>query len=87
MRWTARAIADRAKKQILEDVRAGVVPATVPTFSALHDYVDANEYGDITSEECPFDAGSEEDVAVINSAFDSVDAWIRNGGVRKGGQQ
>ena len=36
----------RAKGQILRDVRAGVVPHGVKSFSELHDYVDANGYGD-----------------------------------------
>jgi len=35
----------RMKSEILEDIRTGKVPATVASFSELHDYVDANEYG------------------------------------------
>lgn len=33
------------KRQILQDVRAGHVPASVRSFSDLHDHVDANYYG------------------------------------------
>ena len=36
----------RAKNQILRDVRMGIVPQEVKSFSELHDYVDANGYGD-----------------------------------------
>ena len=35
----------RAIREILEDMKNGVVPEHVSTFSELHDYVDANEYG------------------------------------------
>ena len=35
----------RMKSEILADIAAGTVPASVSTFSELHDYVDANEYG------------------------------------------
>ena len=35
----------RMKTEILADIAAGTVPASVFTFSELHDYVDANEYG------------------------------------------
>ena len=36
---------ERSKAEILEDIASGVVPDTVSSFSELHDYVDANEYG------------------------------------------
>jgi hypothetical protein len=35
----------RMKSEILADIVAGTVPASVSSFSELHDYVDANEYG------------------------------------------
>lgn len=35
----------RMKSEILADIAAGTIPATVASFSELHDYVDANEYG------------------------------------------
>lgn len=34
-------------REILADLKQGTIPATVATFSDLHDYVDANEYGGI----------------------------------------
>ena len=36
-----------AKRQILADIRDGLVPSTVSSFAELHDYVDANEYGEL----------------------------------------
>lgn len=36
---------NRAKQEITDDIREGVVPATVHSFGQLHDYVDANHYG------------------------------------------
>jgi hypothetical protein len=41
---------ERSKAEILEDIAAGVVPNTVSSFSELHDYVDANEYGGLCEE-------------------------------------
>ena len=40
----AEAIA-RGKREILDDMGSGIIPHTVRRFAALHDYVDANEYG------------------------------------------
>ena len=42
----ARAIAI-GQEQVRADYRSGVLPRGVRTFSRLHDYVDANEYGDL----------------------------------------
>jgi hypothetical protein len=36
--------ADRIMAEIDGDIQAGHVPATVASFSELHDHVDANEY-------------------------------------------
>ena len=41
---------ERSKAEILEDIAQGVVPGTVSSFSELHDYVDANEYGGLCSD-------------------------------------
>jgi len=43
----------RAKREVLADVASGVVPATVQTFSELHDYVDANGYGGAFDDDAP----------------------------------
>lgn len=39
------AVIVRAKREILQDVIAGRVPADVAGFGDLHNHVDANEYG------------------------------------------
>lgn len=47
-KWNASAAAAAADLVILaigDDVAKGVMPWDVPDFSALHDFVDANEYG------------------------------------------
>ena len=41
---------ERSKAEILEDIATGRVPDTVSSFSELHDYVDANEYGGLCEE-------------------------------------
>ena len=41
---------ERSKAEILEDIDSGIVPSTVSSFSELHDYVDANEYGGLCSD-------------------------------------
>jgi hypothetical protein len=81
---------ERSKVEIIEDVFAGVVPWDVSSFSELHDYVDANEYGGLCSEAwfCLPDDTEDgtveanggwllhfEDSVVVQSA---VDAWLRN---------
>lgn len=67
----------RAKLEILDDVRAGVVPADVGGFSDLHDHVDANCYGGL----CDGDWTFSENFAVENGIQDALDAWIRHGGI------
>jgi hypothetical protein len=65
---------ERAKREVLEDVAAGIVPATAAGFSELHDYVDANGYGGAFEDDAP-DANDE----IWNELQDAVDAWIRSG--------
>lgn len=57
-----------AQEQILDDIVDGVVPDTVRSFSDLHDYVDANEYG-----LCTVEVVSITDVAAVQTA---LDAWL-----------
>ena len=45
-RLTFQVSANLAQLQIIEDIRHGIVPATVTSYSELHDFVDANFYGD-----------------------------------------
>lgn len=88
---TSVGLAERMKKDILADVIAGVVPATVRSFSELHDFVDANLYGGTEELLDELNAGSATDdehstalsalCDLCNPAMDSVDAWIKAGGV------
>jgi hypothetical protein len=69
-------IVQRMKREIVEDVKAGVVPTSVRTFSALHDHTDANEYGGFCAENFTrSDAG----VAFANRCQNDVDAWLKTG--------
>ncbi|GAB3081162.1 hypothetical protein GCM10027053_52190 [Intrasporangium mesophilum] len=65
----------RAEQEILDDITAGIVPSTVATFSALHDHVDANEYGGLTEDDAPERFG----VEACNTVQDKVDEWLRAG--------
>lgn len=72
-----------AKTEVLADIEAGRVPADVPTFAALHDHVDANEYGGLT--DWPADGGEDDGmwsgdtVADMNRVQSAVDGWLRAG--------
>lgn len=71
--------------EIRADVAAGTVPATVATFSELHDHVDANEYllgaprfrAVYDAAECADDW-----LPAGNSLADEVDHAIRAGALR-----
>jgi hypothetical protein len=67
------------KAEVLADIEAGNVPTTVASFSELHDYVDANEYGGLCTDACPFDCGSDADADVVNEAQTTVSLWLRRG--------
>jgi len=58
-----------AKAAIKEDIRAGIVPETVRSFSALHDYVDANDY--------LADVWTLDNVDRANALSYALDAWLR----------
>jgi len=60
-----------ATAQIRADVADGKVPATVRTFAELHDYVDANEYGNGTGT-----------VRELDAMQGMLDRWIRVGSLR-----
>lgn len=66
-------LADQVWNEIMDDIAEGVVPQNVPTFSALHDHVDANGYllhlyDDI--------ADPDERDAVWNAVTDAVDTRL-----------
>lgn len=83
----------RMKAEILADIENGNVPASVNTFSCLHDHVDANGYGGLCEpgvyealEQAfggPRRVGMMEDASppamtdFINEAQTAVDRWLR----------
>lgn len=67
----------RAKREVLADVAAGLVPATCASFSELHDYVDANGYGGAFEDGAPYSGW--EGWSMVQ---DAVDTWIKSGGLR-----
>ncbi len=83
---------ERMKNEILEDIKAGRVPADCPSFSALHDHVDANCYGGFCEDELmqalTDHFGGRDDnegmpdglVEYLNDAQNSIDRWIKDGG-------
>jgi hypothetical protein len=88
---TPEAMAEKMKVEILADIQAGIVPRTVKSFSELHDYVDANCYGE--SEELLDEldaAGPDSDDGhtqalntlcdVMNPAMEIINQWLADGG-------
>lgn len=78
----------RSKAEILGEIAAGNLPATVATFAELHDYLDANELGGLCEEGSATAAlalgemlGEDSDDAAnfANEVQDAVDAWLRAG--------
>lgn len=63
-------LAVRMLLEIFEDVRAGKVPCQVSSFSELHDYVDANDYGG-------FSPSNDAEVETMNRAQLIADEWLR----------
>jgi hypothetical protein len=89
---TPAELAELMKVEILEDVRQGIVPAAVKSFSQLHDFVDANCYGGTEKMLEDMDVASDNTdhahhenlmkmVDLCNPAMDIVDAWIKAGGI------
>jgi hypothetical protein len=80
----------RIRREIVDDVRMGVVPADVPGFSALHDHVDANCYGgceelleSLTTSEDDRTAALDSVRDVFCVAMREVDEWIKSGGIMR----
>lgn len=79
-----------AKTQIVEDITDPSFPKAIPTnidsFSALHDYADANEYGGLCNPALygseKFDT-AEQWTAFCNGVQDALDGWIKDGGIVK----
>lgn len=88
------AAVEQAMIEIEDDISDGTVPADVPDFSSLHDYVDANCYGGLCDgEDGPWhylwairDANDSPAIIDFGNAVQSrVDAWLRAGRPQKEG--
>jgi hypothetical protein len=76
---------DAAKREIEADIKAGVIPPNVRTFSELHDYVDANLY--VSDADRPDRLigplgksrgwGTKEYADFTNRLVDGVDQWLQ----------
>lgn len=69
--------------RINDDIRQGVVPADVDSFSALHDHVDANMYLIDTLAEAEIDLGPDVEIALANAISDDIDAVLRGRAERR----
>jgi hypothetical protein len=84
----------RIKQEVIDDVKAGRVPADCPSFSALHDYVDANCYGGFCEDDelqalIDHFGGRDKNEGMpvdlmdyLNAAQTAVDLWIKEGGIQ-----
>lgn len=72
-----------AKNEIIADVQNGDVPKNVKSFSHLHDFVDANLYGNVCEEGFPQKFESSADwYAFVDEVQYAIDAWIKSGLLR-----
>ncbi len=86
---------ERMKQEIIEDIKSGQVSADCPSFSALHDYVDANCYGGFCEDDVMqalsehYGGGDENEgmpdelMDYLNKAQNSIDRWIKAGGIKQ----
>jgi len=81
MDWDTKSLIERIRAEVIEDALDGTIPSTVRDFSELHDFVDANEYGGLCDDECPFKASSQADTDIINDAQDAISGWLHRGGL------
>jgi hypothetical protein len=76
------AAVERAKREVVADVRAGVVPAGVRDFADLHDYVDANGYGGAFEAWEDGDTQDDRWCRFWDGVQEQVHRWLRGGGRR-----
>lgn len=79
--FTAQEVAASIQAEILLEVLNGRIPSSVPQFSALHDYVDANMLG--LAGVCSVSSDCGECVHVLNHSQELVDDWILDHGIPK----
>lgn len=72
------------KRQIISDLRGGIVPHNVKSFSELHDHVDANYYGDAFDWPTMAADADDDDYQIAHSQFwntvqSRLNDWITSG--------
>lgn len=76
---TVEALFSKAKKEIINDVKKGVLPRSIKSFEDLNDYVDANEYGGFTDEEYELS----EDFEIENAVQNKINDWLKSSDFKK----
>ncbi|MFS8979477.1 hypothetical protein PO002_34220 [Cupriavidus necator] len=77
-------------QQIQREIAAGRIPPTITEFSALHDYVDANEFGGLCDEDgqwrrlFPRETATDEELfcEAANRVQDALTKWLANSAER-----
>lgn len=77
------ATVQRMKSEIIHDIKADIIPIDCPSFSALHDYVDANEYGGFCESDVSVDVGNDVQVEFINKCQNAIHEWISEGCMKR----
>lgn len=67
------ALCESMAKEISADIAEGIIPTSISSFSELHDYVDANEYG------LGIITASDDEHALFNEASDKISEWLAVG--------
>lgn len=62
--------------EILDDIESGAVPYTVGSFSELHEYVDANMYGERYWDRYSKSRSHLASVDLLNAAMEVVNVWL-----------
>ena len=74
---------EKMKSQIIADHLSGLIPELPTSFSMLHDFVDANYYGDFIDEHDKFLSLFNDDndlmIAFMNDCQNAINEWLENG--------
>lgn len=68
-------IVNRAKREILDDIKSGLVPEDIKHFYDLDSYVDCNYYGGF----CDETYKPSENYEFENRVQTALDDWLKNG--------
>ena len=69
-----KTVFEKAKYQILSDIKEGIIPKTIKNLSELHDFVDANYYGGF----CDENYVASENFDFENKIQSKLDDWIKS---------